>query len=122
MSDERRSSGDEAVRRLRSYVDTIKTARDAELQSLREGLAVNTALTTAIKLDVTAMRKETQPLRDAMETMEMGIRTIGKIGRAGQWIGRTLLGLIAVGVVLKFIFGGASWNDVSAAFSRIMGR
>lgn len=110
------------VERLRAYVDRMHAARDLELDSLRESLAVNTALTTEIKIDLASLRASTQPVLDAMETMEAGIRMMGRLGRFGEKFGRVIMFCVALGIIAKFIFGGASWADVASAFSRAFGR
>jgi len=110
------------VQRLRAYVDRMHAARDVELDSLRESLAVNTALTTEIKLDLASLRASAQPVIDAMETMEAGIRMMGRLGRFGEKFGRVVMFVVALGVIVKFVIGGASWSDVAHAFARAMGK
>lgn len=111
-----------AVQRLREYVDRMAAARDLELNSLRDSLAVNTALTTEIKLDLASLRASAQPVLDAMETMEAGIRMMGRLGRFGEKFGRLVMFVVALGVIVKFVIGGASWSDVAHAFARAMGK
>lgn len=95
---------------------------DRRCADIEAALMSNTELTHAVGAQIKDMTAQIHPVLDAMETMEAGIRTLGRIGRFGERFGRVILFLVALGVVVKFIFGGASWSDAAAAFSRAMGR
>lgn len=77
---------------------------------------------SAVRKEVADHRAETRPMVEAMQTMEAGIRTIGRVGRLGEKFGRLILFFVACGVIFKFVFGGASWADVSAAIARVLGK
>lgn len=76
----------------------------------------------SLEAKVDSLRDETRPVVDAMKTMEIGTRTIGRIGYIGEKFGRILLAGVACWLLLKFMFGAASWSDVSGAIARATGR
>lgn len=95
---------------------------DRRCADIEAALMSNTELTHSVRTQITDMAAQIHPVLDAMETMEAGIRTLGRIGRFGERFGRVILFLVAFGVVVKFVFGGASWSDAVAAFSKAAGR
>lgn len=95
---------------------------DASIASLRGEITASSELARELHIQIADVSAKVQPVVDALETMEAGIRTMGRIGRLGERFGRVVLFLVALGVVGKFLFGGASWSDAVAAFSRALGR
>lgn len=97
-------------------------AVDGEIRAIKDSIAINTQITSAIRNDVAKLRTDTQPVIDAMQTMDAGIRTIGHIGNFGIKIGKFAIVVAAVGAGIKMFFGGASWSEVTQAFYRSIGK
>jgi len=125
----------------RTDVETRLTGMRSDLDAQARMLLDNTAVTRAIerKLDahieastqqftagkerMNAIAKRVEPVAAAIETMESGIQTIGKIGRVGgaiiKWSMR--VGLLVVGgwvAVIAFVKTG-SFVDAVTAFWRV---
>lgn len=103
-------------------VDKSVESLDRRCADIEGALMTNTALTHDVRTEITGISAQMRPVLDAVATMESGIRMLGRIGRFGERFGRAILFLVALGVVIKFVLGGASWSDLLAAFSRAAGR
>lgn len=95
---------------------------DAEIISIRQELRRNTDMTLGLQKKMDTISTQVQPVLDAMETMEAGIRMLGRIGRFGERFGHIMLALIGFGIVAKILLTGGTWAAAVAAFSRFTGR
>jgi hypothetical protein len=95
-----------------------------ELQGaeMRSALAANTSLTAGVKQDVADLKVRVQPVLDTIKTMEVGIRTIGRIGDLGSNLLRAGLYAVAVWIMLKLLLLGSSWTDALQAFRDTLGK
>lgn len=106
------------LRRGDARFDSLENATT----EMRSALAANTQLVAEVKHDFGALRTQINPLVDAMTTMEAGIRTIGRIGSIGAVFGKAALVLFIGWVTMRFLLGGASWADVTAAIRAVTGK
>lgn len=95
---------------------------DAEILSIRSELRANTEMTRGLQKKMDTISTQVKPVLDAMETMEAGIRMMGRIGHFGERFGHIMLVLIGLGVVAKILLSGGSWSSAAQAFSRFIGR
>lgn len=77
----------------RSLDDTWRGEIDGHIRDLRSALLTNTEITreTAAKLgrhieSTEELRKKVNPVVEAMETMQSGIRVIGWLGGSFKWV------------------------------------
>lgn len=115
----------------RKHVDGQIRAVKEQLNTTNTKLETNTRLTEEVKLElvgvkesVTDLVNKTEPITSALDSMQAGIKTIGKIGRfgavAGKWAIRVAVVSAAVWVAVKVLAGGGSLMDATAAFWRVM--
>ena len=105
----------------RDYVTARLRAGDVKFDQAQAALTANTSLVADVRREVLELKEKTQPIVEAMQTMEVGIRTIGRIGALGTALGKLVVLLAVAWVAGKFVFGGATWADVLATF-RALGK
>lgn len=95
---------------------------DAEIVSIRAELRANTEMTRGLQKKMDTISTQVKPVLDAMETMEAGIRIIGRLGHFGERFGRFILFLIGFAALIKIILSGGTWAAAIAAFTKSIGR
>lgn len=106
---------------------------EARVVALESRSVATVASVDTLRSDFETHRVAMQPVIDGIETMRSGIHAIGKFGefcnrlaclvsKLGTRTGKFIMGVGVLWLMVKFIFGGASWADVSAAVSRLLGR
>lgn len=117
---ERRDGLDRRVPSVESCMAEVDRRIDAKLGTLKTGLDANTEITLATnkKLDEHILR--TNPIVEALDTMQVGVRVIGRIGRIGTAVAKFGLWFVAIWVFFWTIAHGESISTAITAFFRAL--
>lgn len=86
---------------------------------MRDDLLENTRITNELRTKLNEHIERTKGVTDAWETIEAGVRVLGWIGRAGEWLISKWKPILIIGVAIRVLTHGGSVAEAWAMLAKI---
>lgn len=93
-------------------IEAREKARDEQIEE-------NTKLTKASLETSKKTAQDTQQIIDLFDKVSSGFRVLGGIGKAGEWLLKHWLAIVALYVVGKIVFTGGTWKEAMEIYHRL---
>ncbi len=104
----------------RRISDAWRKGINTDVEELKRSVAENTKITRAIEEKLDGHITKTASVVTAYDNLQVGIKVLDGIGRAGMWLFDKWKPILAVGIAFKVITGGGGWAEVRMAVMKFM--